>query len=138
QDGRGEADHGGLDADVPAEHDRHGDRAQRDEADDEEQHQDPPAAPAFLGHRRDHGLRHEDSVATAHPAPPIVSTTHVPYGQNGVVRDLATAWRAAALGAGATADQHAVDAEGSALLARWAEPHRRYHSLEHLATVLAI
>ncbi|MDG4822527.1 metal-dependent phosphohydrolase [Asanoa sp. WMMD1127] len=54
------------------------------------------------------------------------------------MRDLATAWRAAARGAGATADDHAVDAEGSALLARWAEPHRHYHTLEHLATVLSI
>ncbi|GAA1896721.1 HD domain-containing protein [Asanoa iriomotensis] len=54
------------------------------------------------------------------------------------MRDLATAWRAAAQGAGATADDHTVDAEGSALLARWAEPHRRYHTLEHLATLLAI
>jgi predicted metal-dependent HD superfamily phosphohydrolase len=67
-----------------------------------------------------------------------MSATRVPYGQNGGVRDLATAWRAAARGAGATADDHAVDAEGSALLARWAEPHRHYHTLEHLATVLAV
>ncbi|GIF65021.1 hypothetical protein Ais01nite_30560 [Asanoa ishikariensis] len=54
------------------------------------------------------------------------------------MRDLASAWRSAARGAGATADDHAVDAEGSALLARWAEPHRHYHTLEHLATVLSI
>jgi predicted metal-dependent HD superfamily phosphohydrolase len=54
------------------------------------------------------------------------------------VRDLADAWRAAVQGAGATADNHTVAAEGSALLARWAEPHRHYHTLEHLATVLSI
>jgi len=54
------------------------------------------------------------------------------------VRDLADAWRAAVQGAGATADDHAVAAEGSALLARWAEPDRHYHTLEHLATVLSV
>jgi len=54
------------------------------------------------------------------------------------VRDLANAFRAAARGAGATAEDHTVDAEASALLARWAEPHRHYHTLEHLATVLSI
>jgi predicted metal-dependent HD superfamily phosphohydrolase len=54
------------------------------------------------------------------------------------VRNLAPAWRATVRSAGATADDQAVDAEGSALLSRWAEPHRHYHSLEHLATVLSI
>ncbi|GIF76825.1 HD domain-containing protein [Asanoa siamensis] len=54
------------------------------------------------------------------------------------MRDLATLWRAAARSAGATADDQAVDAAGSMLLARWAEPHRRYHTLEHLGTVLAV
>jgi predicted metal-dependent HD superfamily phosphohydrolase len=57
---------------------------------------------------------------------------------NGAVRDLAAAWRAAVRSAGATADEPTVDAEGSALLARWTEPHRHYHTLAHLATVLSI
>lgn len=52
--------------------------------------------------------------------------------------DLAAQWREAVRGAGATADDHTVDAEGSALLARWAQPHRHYHTLEHLSAVLSI
>jgi predicted metal-dependent HD superfamily phosphohydrolase len=39
--------------------------------------------------------------------------------------------------AGATADAAGVMAAGDGLLARWREPHRRYHDAEHLAEVLA-
>jgi len=53
------------------------------------------------------------------------------------VSDLAPRWRAAVRAAGATASDHGVDAEGSALLARWAEPHRQYHTLAHLVAVLS-
>jgi predicted metal-dependent HD superfamily phosphohydrolase len=48
-----------------------------------------------------------------------------------------TAWVAAARAAGATADDAALAAAGADLLARWHEPHRRYHDAEHLAEVLA-
>ncbi|TDQ52382.1 HD domain-containing protein [Actinorugispora endophytica] len=45
--------------------------------------------------------------------------------------DLSDAWRRLA---GSGAEATAVGAE---LLARWAEPHRRYHTLDHLRAVLA-
>jgi len=51
--------------------------------------------------------------------------------------DLADAWHATCRSAGAVADDAAVAAAGEALLARWHEPHRRYHDAEHLADVLA-
>ena len=47
-------------------------------------------------------------------------------------------WRAAARGAGATAGDDALDAAGRDLLARWSEPHRRYHDGTHLAAVLDV
>jgi predicted metal-dependent HD superfamily phosphohydrolase len=49
-------------------------------------------------------------------------------------------WRSAVRGAGAPADVGAddVDAAGADLLARWAEPHRHYHTTEHLRAVLSI
>lgn len=52
-------------------------------------------------------------------------------------RALLDRWRAAAAGAGATRDD-AVIAAGAELLARWREPHRRYHDVRHLAAVLAV
>lgn len=47
-------------------------------------------------------------------------------------------WCTAARGAGATRDEQTVQAAGADLLARWAEPHRHYHTLTHLADVLSI
>jgi len=52
------------------------------------------------------------------------------------VPDLLEDWAATARGAGATADDKAVEAAGEALLARWREPHRHYHDCEHLVEVL--
>lgn len=46
-------------------------------------------------------------------------------------------WHAAARGAGATRDEQTVEAAGADLLARWAEPHRHYHTVTHLANVLS-
>ncbi|MFN0282781.1 MAG: metal-dependent phosphohydrolase [Kineosporiaceae bacterium] len=46
-------------------------------------------------------------------------------------------WRDAVRSAGAVAEADAVEAAGVALLARWHEPHRRYHDAEHLGEVLA-
>jgi predicted metal-dependent HD superfamily phosphohydrolase len=45
--------------------------------------------------------------------------------------DLAAAWRRL------VPDSPASRAVGAELLARWAEPHRRYHTLDHLRAVLA-
>lgn len=47
---------------------------------------------------------------------------------------LAGAWLRTAAAVGARGD---VAGAGAALLARWCEPHRRYHDLGHLAAVLA-
>lgn len=47
-------------------------------------------------------------------------------------------WCAACRGAGATAGDPAVEAAGRDLLNRWAEPHRQYHDLAHLGSVLAV
>jgi predicted metal-dependent HD superfamily phosphohydrolase len=49
------------------------------------------------------------------------------------VTDLLTAWHAVLARHSASPD---VDATGTALLARWAEPHRRYHDPAHLRDVL--
>ncbi|WP_329015418.1 metal-dependent phosphohydrolase [Micromonospora rifamycinica] len=49
--------------------------------------------------------------------------------------ELIDRWRAAARAAGA-GDDRALAAAGAALLARWAEPHRRYHTTHHLRAVL--
>ncbi|MGW0501629.1 HD domain-containing protein [Micromonospora sp. NPDC003241] len=46
-------------------------------------------------------------------------------------------WRAAAGSAGATTPT-AVDDAGAELLARWREPHRHYHTVEHLTAVLDV
>ncbi|HET9654609.1 MAG TPA: hypothetical protein VFP72_04605 [Kineosporiaceae bacterium] len=54
----------------------------------------------------------------------------------GFRRDLAADWRAAVGAAGARAPAADVERAGSALLARWREPHRHYHDAEHLAEVL--
>lgn len=51
--------------------------------------------------------------------------------------DLLDAWRDAVRSAGATGGPAAVDAAGTDLLTRWAQPHRRYHDTEHLTEVLA-
>ncbi|MEU9889429.1 metal-dependent phosphohydrolase [Sphaerisporangium sp. NPDC051011] len=47
------------------------------------------------------------------------------------MRDLAAAWRDLA------GDLPAAGAVGAELIARWSEPHRRYHTLDHLRAVLA-
>ncbi|MEV6980267.1 metal-dependent phosphohydrolase [Sphaerisporangium sp. NPDC051017] len=47
------------------------------------------------------------------------------------MRDLAAAWRDLA------GDSPAAGAVGAELIARWSEPHRRYHTLDHLRAVLA-
>ncbi|MEV6704904.1 HD domain-containing protein [Micromonospora wenchangensis] len=49
--------------------------------------------------------------------------------------ELIDRWVATALTAGA-ADGPAVTAAGAGLLARWREPHRRYHTTHHLRAVL--
>ncbi|MCM0677901.1 metal-dependent phosphohydrolase [Micromonospora phytophila] len=51
--------------------------------------------------------------------------------------DLLNRWRAAARGAGAT-DAAELDRAGADLLARWREPHRRYHTVDHLTAVLDV
>jgi predicted metal-dependent HD superfamily phosphohydrolase len=52
------------------------------------------------------------------------------------VDELLTRWVAAARGAGATAGEADLRGAGAALLARWAEPHRHYHTRAHLRAVL--
>ncbi|MDQ7906654.1 metal-dependent phosphohydrolase [Phytohabitans sp. ZYX-F-186] len=47
-------------------------------------------------------------------------------------------WRVAARGAGATAGDEALVAAGTALLDRWREPQRHYHTVDHLAAMLSI
>ena len=49
------------------------------------------------------------------------------------MRHLAEAWLRTTAAVGAAGD---VAAAGAELLGRWAEPHRRYHDLAHLDTVL--
>ena len=52
--------------------------------------------------------------------------------------DLAAAWRAdAAAGAVAGTAPGVLEATGAELIARWNEPHRRYHDARHLRAVLA-
>jgi predicted metal-dependent HD superfamily phosphohydrolase len=41
-----------------------------------------------------------------------------------------------AVGAGATADTESIEEVGQALLDRWADEHRHFHNLRHLASVL--
>ena len=50
---------------------------------------------------------------------------------------LSSAWRRTCLGAGVTASADAIDATGRALVHRWSEKSRHYHSLRHLIDVLA-
>ncbi|HEX2357349.1 MAG TPA: metal-dependent phosphohydrolase [Micromonosporaceae bacterium] len=56
------------------------------------------------------------------------------------VTDLAQRWRSAVRGAGAPAgtDAPAIDAAGADLLRRWAESHRHYHTVDHLAAMLSV
>jgi predicted metal-dependent HD superfamily phosphohydrolase len=56
------------------------------------------------------------------------------------VTDLAQRWRSAVRAAGAPAgtDDPAIDAAGADLLRRWAEPHRHYHTVDHLAAMLSV
>ncbi|HEY7271519.1 MAG TPA: metal-dependent phosphohydrolase [Actinoplanes sp.] len=54
------------------------------------------------------------------------------------VTSLGARWRAAVRGAGATADDDAIDAAGRDLLVRWSEPQRRYHDVTHLTAVLDV
>jgi len=54
------------------------------------------------------------------------------------VTTLVERWRGAARGAGATAGDADLDAAGSYLLGRWAEPQRQYHDVGHLTAVLDV
>ncbi len=49
---------------------------------------------------------------------------------------LLTSFVRSALGAGATAGTEAIEEVGQALLGRWADEHRHFHNLRHLAAVL--
>ncbi|RZU71931.1 putative metal-dependent HD superfamily phosphohydrolase [Micromonospora kangleipakensis] len=51
--------------------------------------------------------------------------------------ELIERWRDAARGAGAT-DPAGVEQAGERLLAGWREPHRHYHTLDHLTAVLDV
>ncbi|MFI7213549.1 metal-dependent phosphohydrolase [Micromonospora maritima] len=53
------------------------------------------------------------------------------------MEELTARWRDAARAAGAT-DPDAVDRAGARLLAGWREPHRRYHTVDHLRAVLDV
>ncbi|CCH21672.1 Conserved hypothetical protein [Micromonospora lupini str. Lupac 08] len=57
--------------------------------------------------------------------------------QTRAVADLLDRWRAAARAAGARPDESCTTA-GEELLARWREPHRRYHTVAHLGAVLDV
>ncbi len=57
--------------------------------------------------------------------------------QTRAVVDLLERWRAAARDAGARPDPDPSRA-GESVLARWREPHRRYHTLAHLTAVLDV
>jgi predicted metal-dependent HD superfamily phosphohydrolase len=52
-----------------------------------------------------------------------------------LVSDLSSAWRSALP---ESAPAGAVVRAGDDLLARWSEPHRRYHTVQHLAAVVGI
>jgi predicted metal-dependent HD superfamily phosphohydrolase len=52
------------------------------------------------------------------------------------VRELLERWAAAVRGAGGTASAAEVEAAGRALLDRWGERHRHYHTVAHLCAVL--
>ncbi|SDT75660.1 HD domain-containing protein [Actinoplanes derwentensis] len=51
---------------------------------------------------------------------------------------LTEAFRSAARGAGATADDADLDAAAQYLLGRWTEPQRHYHDVTHLSAVLDV
>ncbi|MBQ1035564.1 metal-dependent phosphohydrolase [Micromonospora sp. C81] len=57
--------------------------------------------------------------------------------QTRAVVDLLDRWRIAARGAGAGSGPTSTGA-GEQLLARWREPHRRYHTVAHLTAVLDV
>jgi predicted metal-dependent HD superfamily phosphohydrolase len=54
------------------------------------------------------------------------------------VTSLPDAFRSAARGAGATADDADLDAAASYVLGRWTEPQRHYHDVTHLEAVLEV
>lgn len=58
-------------------------------------------------------------------------------GQTRRVADLLERWRAAARGAGAIGPAGLTDA-GEELIHRWREPHRHYHTVDHLRAVLDV
>ncbi|SCG53753.1 Predicted metal-dependent phosphohydrolase, HD superfamily [Micromonospora inositola] len=60
-----------------------------------------------------------------------------PCGRLHRVGELIERWRAAVRGAGAT-DPAGVDRAGERLLAGWREPHRHYHTADHLTAVLDV
>ncbi len=63
--------------------------------------------------------------------------TDAPWrGREPYPKDSAAAWVALCRRLGATATSDAAEAAGVELLERWSEPHRRYHSRSHLASVL--
>lgn len=55
----------------------------------------------------------------------------------GPVTDLLDRWSATVAAAGSAASPTERAEAGSALLARWSEVHRRYHTVEHLAAMLS-
>lgn len=59
------------------------------------------------------------------------------YGRLGRVASLIERWRTSARSAGATVPV-AMDAAGNELVERWREPHRHYHTIEHLTAVLDV
>ncbi|WP_430780577.1 HD domain-containing protein [Actinoplanes sp. G11-F43] len=54
------------------------------------------------------------------------------------MKSLIEAFRSAARGAGATADDTDLDAAAQYLLGRWTEPQRHYHDVTHLGAVLEV
>jgi predicted metal-dependent HD superfamily phosphohydrolase len=54
------------------------------------------------------------------------------------VTPLVDRFRDACRQAGATADETDLTAAGGYLLARWSEPHRHYHTVDHLTAVLDV
>ena len=57
---------------------------------------------------------------------------------DGMDQDLLHGWQSAISDLGGRADAARVESAGQALLLRWREPHRAYHTVEHLSTCLNV